>query len=78
MLSRRNCSILIKPRFFDRLTKENAIEDGSLNELNQRNTEVLERGDRKNNNYSNSSTNGPDVENGTDEMILLSSLFLLC
>lgn len=62
-LNKGNCPILITPKIFDRVTKKNATEDGSLNESSQRNTEVLESGDRNNNSYSDSPTNGPDVEN---------------
>lgn len=54
--------MLIKPIIFDRVTKEEAIEDGSMNAPNQK-TLVFESGDSNNNGYLNSPTNGPVVEN---------------
>lgn len=44
--NRESCPILIKTRISDNLTEVNAIEDVNLNESHQRNTEVLESGEK--------------------------------
>lgn len=44
--NRESCPILIKTRISDSLTEVNAIEDVNLNESHQRNTEVLESGEK--------------------------------